>query len=124
MELDLYYPEIKVAVEFQGRGHFRPNEKQSAEGFRQRLADDTRKRLLCEQNGVSLFPLTLYDLDDSRLRFTLQKMIEAGLKTAQTESNPRVVSILRSTRLTDLPPDHLRKRIKGILLGGKRGIEN
>lgn len=53
--LDIYFPDLEVAVEYQGRQHDKPiGFFGGEEAFRRTLERDARKRRLCEQNGVTL----------------------------------------------------------------------
>ena len=72
--LDIYLPELKLAIEHQGEQHYRPVEAfGGAEAFATTQERDIRKRELCQQNGVAVVdvrfdaPLTLPSLR-SRLR--------------------------------------------------------
>ena len=53
--LDLFIPDLKLAVEYQGEQHFMPIEIFGGEGgFQERKENDERKWKLCEANGVNL----------------------------------------------------------------------
>ena len=72
--LDIYLPELKLAIEHQGEQHYRPVEAfGGTEAFARTQERDERKRALCAQNGVTVVdvrfdaPLTLPSLR-SRLR--------------------------------------------------------
>lgn len=57
--LDIYIPELSIAIEYQGEQHFSPVELFGGQaGFRETLRRDERKRKLCEQNGVKLIYFT------------------------------------------------------------------
>ena len=64
--LDIYIPELKIAVEYQGRQHSEPVEFFGGqEAFEKNLERDARKKRLCDENGVNLlyvYPET--DRDD------------------------------------------------------------
>lgn len=62
LTLDIYVPELRIAMEYQGSQHFEPayhlgGEKQ----FRMTLRRDRRKVKLCLENGISL---VLFDVSD------------------------------------------------------------
>ena len=54
MELDRFYPDLGVAIEFQGRQHFMQVEDlgQTKEGFARQLQVDSQKRHLVEGQGA------------------------------------------------------------------------
>jgi hypothetical protein len=53
--LDVYIPQLRLAFEYQGVQHFQPVERFGAEdGLRATLERDARKRILCQENGVTL----------------------------------------------------------------------
>jgi len=56
LELDFYIQEKNIAIEVQGEQHYVyvPYFHKSHDGFRKRLADDTRKRIACISYGVRL----------------------------------------------------------------------
>ena len=60
LELDLYWPDYDLAVEFQGEGHFAP--VFGTKAFRKQLVNDRRKLQLCEAQGVVLIRLEAMDL--------------------------------------------------------------
>lgn len=60
MELDLFYPEWDLAIEFQGQQHYVPT--YGANALRKQQAIDKRKRHLCEANGILLVRFDLVDL--------------------------------------------------------------
>jgi hypothetical protein len=64
--IDIYLPELKLAIEHQGEQHYRPIERFGGEeAFAKVQERDKRKRALCQQNGVAVVdirfdaPLTL-----------------------------------------------------------------
>ena len=62
---DIWIPNLKVAIEYNGRQHFHPVEffgGQSA--FENTIERDARKRKLCEENGVTLLEIS-YDENTS-----------------------------------------------------------
>lgn len=56
LSIDVYLPDYKIGIEYQGRQHFAPNAKFGGqEAFEVLWSRDKRKFELCEQNGVKLF---------------------------------------------------------------------
>ncbi len=77
--LDIYLPELALAIEHQGEQHYRPIGAFGGEqGFAKTRERDKRKRALCQENGVTVVdvryddPLTVPSLR-SRLRRWLTK---------------------------------------------------
>ncbi|SDW15691.1 hypothetical protein [Litoreibacter albidus] len=63
--LDVFFPELSVAVEFQGEQHDRPIEFFGGQkAFEENQRRDKRKRAACKRNGVALFEVRKgYDID-------------------------------------------------------------
>ncbi len=53
--LDIFIPDLCLAIEYQGEQHYRPIERFGGEiRFRETLSRDERKLQLCKENGVKL----------------------------------------------------------------------
>jgi hypothetical protein len=63
--LDVYFPELSVAVEFQGEQHDRPIEYFGGQKeFEENQKRDKRKRMACKRNGIVLIEVRDgYDID-------------------------------------------------------------
>jgi hypothetical protein len=63
--LDVYFPELSVAVEFQGEQHDRPIEYFGGQrAFEDSQRRDKKKRAACKLNGIVLFEVRMgYDID-------------------------------------------------------------
>ncbi len=72
LELDFFFPKLRLGVEFQGDQHFVPT-KAFGSQFQQRKRDK-QKFILCKVNGVKLLRLTADDLRYGRLRGKLRKL--------------------------------------------------
>jgi len=68
LELDRYYPEIRVAFEFQGDQHFIDDA-----GLSQRVYRDQLKRHLCAEQGVYLVSVLAIDLEFRKMQSFLRK---------------------------------------------------
>lgn len=67
LEMDFWYPTIRVAIEFQGGQHFVPRDGNVPELHRQ-WANDRRKRQILSARGVLLIRIEAIHLWFSRLR--------------------------------------------------------
>ena len=63
--LDIYLPEYKVALEYQGQQHYRPVDFFGGEkAYEKQVKRDRRKKMLCTKNGIKLIEVSKgYDLD-------------------------------------------------------------
>lgn len=68
LELDLYDPEHRIAIEVQGGQHYRSVEGMSDEEHsRKQQERDTFKRQRCADMRIRLFEVSIFDLTDDRL---------------------------------------------------------
>lgn len=62
LELDIFIPDKKMAIEYQGQQHFFANEVWGGEEFFKKTQQrDTRKAELCKKEGIFLFPIDYRD---------------------------------------------------------------
>lgn len=106
MELDRFYPDLGLAIEFQGRQHFmRVSEfNQTPESFEQQLRNDQRKRVMVEGQGIKLLSLDVFDLKEDRMKRYAEQIKMAGLRHATGKGMSDIVKQLQSLRL-DKPAD-------------------
>ncbi len=112
LEIDRLYPTLGVAIEFQGDQHFRvvPGMHKAPADFQKQLHLDTKKSRLIEENGLKLYSINLYDLDQFRVRKLLKTISDEGKKYAQKKGYLAEVTKLQKIRW-DLEPDRqLMKR--------------
>lgn len=109
MELDRFYPDLGVAIEFQGRQHFMKVEDmgQTAESFNRQLGSDSRKRLLIEQQGLRLFALDIFDLTPDRMKRYAAQIKEIGHAYASAKGNTDILRRLSTVRLDITPHTEL-----------------
>ena len=74
--LDIYLPELELAIEHQGEQHYRPIGAFGGEqAFTKTLERDKRKRVLCQENGITVVeirfdtPLTISNLRSQLMRW-------------------------------------------------------
>lgn len=71
MELDIFYPELGLAFEFQGHQHFAPSE--SFGNCVDQKNRDKLKKKLCEDNQIILVVIDASELEYTRLIFRLKQ---------------------------------------------------
>jgi hypothetical protein len=76
LELDRYYPELKIAYEFQGEQHIRPVKGMGDFEYRKYL--DELKCELCENRGVFLVKIESIDLIHDRMIGKTKTAIRLG----------------------------------------------
>lgn len=115
LELDRWYPELKVAFEFQGDQHFTDDP-----GLPDRVYRDQLKRNLCAAQGINLVSCLAIDLEYQKMRSFLRK---AGVEGA-TELGD--VNRLRSlnTQATKYRAELRAKYPEGITQYRRSGTED
>ena len=78
--LDIYIPDLKLAIEYQGQQHFEPVEIFGGKIALEKTKEmDKRKKSLCEKNGISL----IYFRHDENLTIEfVEKRLNKYLKMA------------------------------------------
>ena|SRR3990167_4039047 len=106
LELDRFYSDLGVAVEFQGKQHFlRTSELgQSQEAFDRGLKNDQRKRQLVESQGLKLIALDIFDLTPERIKRYVSHIVQVGLTYSTFKGLNEVAFKLKTLRL-DKEPD-------------------
>lgn len=76
LELDLWYPDFDLAVEFNGQHHYAPIYGRTA--FSRQQGADRRKRELCEGAGILLVTVRISDLHHPGIsELILRRMVQA-----------------------------------------------
>jgi tetratricopeptide (TPR) repeat protein len=79
--LDVYLPERRIAIEYQGEQHYRPIEVFGGEeGFQATSRRDALKRQLCALAGITLIEVRYDDDIDARLQ-GLADLVQSGRRT-------------------------------------------
>jgi hypothetical protein len=85
MHLDVFVPELSLAVEYQGQQHYMPVDIFGGhEGFEKTKVRDAIKKELCQQNNVYLLYIRY---DDEEPEETIIEFIEKELKICLFPSN-------------------------------------
>lgn len=76
--LDIYIPSLKIGIEYQGRQHYEPIEHFGGdEHFRHQQENDRKKKLLCDDNGVTLIE---WPYTEKITKENLRKFIDTATK--------------------------------------------
>lgn len=84
LEIDRYYPNLKIGFEYNGKQHYEPVKfgwatwKQAKERFKKQIKTDLRKKKLCLKAGITLITIR-YDEKLSK-QLILNKLKEKGIK--------------------------------------------
>lgn len=88
LELDCYNDELKLAIEYQGKQHYKytPHFHKNFESFRNMQYRDELKKIYCKQLGITLVevPYTVKDTDIEK--FLYNKLFMSKYNTELTES--------------------------------------
>lgn len=79
LELDLYFPEKKIAIEVNGQYHYRPVNDKHMDDFIKYQQRDKLKRQLCEEKGISLIEINTCDLSTFYFRKANEVVIKPTL---------------------------------------------
>lgn len=117
LEIDRYYPEIKIGIEFQGLQHYRPVRHLQArrEEFLEQVQRDTSKKNIAAKKGVQIVPLGLQDLTDARrIKYNFKQIADLGLKNAQKEGHQRAAKILQNINWRVDPDPQILKQFERV----------
>jgi hypothetical protein len=78
LEIDIYYPDYKLAFEFQGEEHFKTTSFTNKETLKEILFRDSVKENFCKENGILLIKIKALDLNAYIGRF--KDEVVPGLK--------------------------------------------
>jgi predicted transcriptional regulator len=109
LEIDRYYPEEKVGVEFNGLQHYRPTEKYpEEEEYNKRRTRDMFKIGACSEQGVELVVITAADLSFERMK----TRIPVRLQTNEVDPNDGIVRCLEGlSRQYSAQNERMRKKM-------------
>ena len=82
LELDIWLPDLKVGVEYQGEQHYKPVKHWGGKaGLERRIANDRRKRVLCKKLGYHLVEVKYTEeLSDQLLKDKLAAALNKKLE--------------------------------------------
>lgn len=130
LELDFYLPELKVAIEVNGRQHYTYSSHfhKSYEDFKKQLHYDSEKERHCANEGIRLYIVTNYDeaielisvLADIKLTPAIHPnalLQQERIKQAQLDAKPqRKKKVILSERYTQRCPNIIRKHLTRLAL--------
>ncbi len=128
LELDRYYGDIKVGIEFDGPHHYRDIAGLATKAqSRVQQERDSWKMQRCQELGITLIKLTIHDLaNEQRFKNIVRAMTDLGLHAAITTSrlhNDIRFGLANTTgrRLVQNPPQHLHRQAEDFARRGIRG---
>jgi hypothetical protein len=127
LEIDRYYPEIKIGIEFQGLQHYRPVKglQRSRSDFFDQLQKDRSKINIAAKKGVKIVPLGLHDLTEARrIKYNFKQIADLGLKNAQKEGRQRAIRVLKAIRWDRDPDPKFVEQFERIKRGKKWRVRN
>ncbi len=88
LELDIYFPDINVAVEIDGIQHGRSIEGMQKDfaAFEKQQARDLWKLEKCRSLGITLYKLTIFDLTERRFPDHYRAIISTGFQNTDRNS--------------------------------------
>ncbi len=110
LELDIYFPDIKVAVEIDGIQHGRPimGMQKDFAAFEKQQARDLWKLEKCRSLGITLYKLTIFDLTERRFPDHYRAIISTGFQN--TDRDSRLSGQLMKC-LSNLPNTHAPRHL-------------
>ena len=97
--LDMFLPNYNIAIEYQGRQHFKPNKRfGNEEEFTKVQRRDVRKFELCKKNGVKLFYISFEKQIPNDYFAPIYKTTDELISAINTyikeqESNPKTIVV-------------------------------
>jgi hypothetical protein len=115
LEIDRYYPQLGVAVEFQGPQHYKMiSSMQTSEKFKQQLKYDSVKRELAVKNKIFFFPLSIYDFTQSSHQKTAERIRVWGMDFAKRNKDEIVYNKLARMTIGSYFDSQIFRRLEGI----------
>lgn len=113
LEIDRYYPNLGIAIEFQGDQHFRvvPGMHKDWEGFQRQVSLDTQKAQLLEKQGIKMFAINLLDLDRFRVINLFRTIANEAKNYVQKKGNQKDFDKLQKIRWDIEPDSSLMKKV-------------
>ena len=102
LELDIYFPEIRVAVEIDGIQHGRPIKglQRDFAAFERQQARDLWKADQCRSLGDTLYKLTVFDLTQARFEVFIKRFAASHQLTVDRYVDPPVGIYREAERLS------------------------
>lgn len=112
LELDRYYPDLGVAIEFQGDQHSRivPGMHKGPEDFQRQINLDTKKRQILESRGIRLYDINLLQLDRMRVLDLVKRIAKDGAEYALKKGRKDIHYKLKATRFEE-PETYLMQKV-------------
>jgi hypothetical protein len=113
LELDRFYPDMGVGIEFQGEQHYRPvpGMHKDEEAFRRQVSNDTIKRQIMNRFGYQLYAIDMLNLDEFKIKALMQRIANDGLHFASAKGYTQTVARLNAIRHDQPLPRELNDRV-------------
>lgn len=89
-ELDVYIPSLRMAIEFNGPQHYRPDIF-GQEVFENTVANDELKRKVCAEKNIKLVEFNMSDLTSIK-SYKLEKYVNDTLKSVEEEIKRQAIN--------------------------------
>ena len=116
LEIDRFYPQLGVAIEFQGPQHYKQIEAmQTPEKFQNQIKFDSLKRQACVKQGITYLPLPIFSFTESSYRATVEQIKNAGMIFAKKNGDVTTYNLLARMLVGRYTDPQIFKRLEGIL---------
>jgi hypothetical protein len=98
LEIDRYYPEIRVGIEYNGVQHGRPilGLQRDHAAFMEQQIRDAFKTQTCKERGIELIAITIFDLTEFRFGTLMRRIFQAANRA--TMDNPTLAWKVKQAR--------------------------
>ena len=112
LEIGRYYPDLGVAIEFQGDQHSRivPGMHKGPEDFQRQIDLDTKKRQILESRGIRLYDINLFQLDRMRVLDLIKRIAKDGSEYSLKRGRKDIHYKLSTIRFEE-PETYLMRKV-------------
>jgi|GEM_PF-3481859 len=115
LEIDRFYPNLGVAIEFQGPQHYRlVSSMQTREKFENQVKFDSLKRNFCLKKGVFYLPFSIFDFSEVSYLKTVEKIRSCGITFSRKSKDEITYNRLSRMLVGSFYDPSIFRRIEGI----------